>query len=197
MSYLVAALVSILVIIYLEFKLKTWREETLLLSFKRNFDVLDLLSISFLFATSMLFVSLVLERVGVFARINESFSLEMLPYILYSVSVLPFTEEYFYRFLPCKIFLNKQYLKYVAVISELIFSFGHSLIGFEYAFIFCMALILFYIYFKTRNILYSFFSHSFYNIFVYLNYYIGFDNIFILLIIIISMLVLYRSKIYR
>lgn len=196
MKFFVVGLISILVIIYLEYKLKTWRKETLFLSFKKNLNVINVVCVSLLFASLMLLISLLLEKCGVFINGKETFEIEMLPYILYSVSIVPLIEEYFYRFLPYKIVLLPQYFKYLLVLSSLVFAFSHSVVGAEYVYIFCMACILSYIYLKTKNILYSIFSHGVYNLFVFLNYYAYFNNVLILVIIIfICLIILYRDKI--
>ena len=146
MKFFVVGLISILVIIYLEYKLKTWRKETLFLSFKKNLNVINVVCVSLLFASLMLLISLLLEKCGVFINGKGTFEIEMLPYILYSVSIVPLIEEYFYRFLPYKIVLLPQYFKYLLVLSSLVFVFSHSVVGAEYVYIFCMACILSYIY---------------------------------------------------
>lgn len=146
MKFFVVGLISILVIIYLEYKLKTWRKETLFLSFKKNLNVINVVCVSLLFASLMLLISLLLEKCGFFINGKGTFEIEMLPYILYSVSIVPLIEEYFYRFLPYKIVLLPQYFKYLLVLSSLVFAFSHSVVGAEYVYIFCMACILSYIY---------------------------------------------------
>lgn len=185
MKFLIVAIISILVIVFFENKLKLKRDGSLLESFKNNFNLLNIICVSLIFASLMLIISLILEKLNIFTSSKGTFELSSLPYILYTLSVVPLVEEYFYRFLPYKVVINPQYFKIVALVSSLVFTFTHSAVGLEYVYIFGMAIILSYIYIKTKNILYNISAHGTYNLFVYFNYYLEFNNLLVLSIIFI------------
>lgn len=194
MQYLLSALIILFVIYFIESKLKERIGNNIFESFKNNFNVINLVSFSVLLASFMLLVSILLENANIFVSSRGQFSISSLPYIIFSVTFVPLIEEYIYRYLPYRIINYPKYDKHIAVISSLIFSFSHSAKGLEYFYIFCIAMIFSYIFLKTQNVLYPICSHSFYNVLVYLNFYMGFDNIVILsIVIIICVLVLCRK----
>lgn len=198
MKFLIVSIISILVIVFFENKLKLKRDGSLLESFKHNFNLLNIICISLSFASLMLIISLILEKLDIFTSSSGTFDLSSLPYILYTLSVVPLIEEYFYRFLPYRVVNNPQYFNIVALVSSVVFTFTHSAVGLEYVYIFGMAIILSYIYIRTKNVLYTIVSHSIYNLMVFLNYYSIFNNSIVYIIIFISsMFILFRYRLKK
>lgn len=185
MKFLFSAFIFLSVIIYLEFKLKHWRRSSLLECFKNDFNVVNIVSVSLIFSSLMLIISLVLERLNIFSSGYGVFDLSLLPYIIYSVCFIPIVEEYFFRYLPYTVLPSTQYVKFLVFGSSFLFAFSHSAVGFEYFYIFVMGVLLSLMFLKTRNILFSIVSHSMYNLFVFLNYYFAFDSFILLFSIIV------------
>lgn len=200
MIYLVLSVVVLGVIWYVEKLLSKVKHYSLKSSFKNNFSLIKLVCISVLFASIMCFVSVLLENASIFDASHGEFELSSLPYILFSISIIPLAEEFFYRFTPYEIFNNPGFINYIIVASSLLFSLCHNASNYEHVFIFVMALGLSYIYIKTRNISYNMGAHGVYNLFVFLEFYNVFDNLVVLAVLILisaSVLIMYKKKVIK
>lgn len=142
-------------------------KENVLDIFNGKIDVNKCAIYSLSFSLGFSILVLILDIVGFINIINEytNINLNLILGFLNSIFIIPIVEEYLFRYLPIRIFKNKNL---VIFISSLIFSLVHSTFGIMYLVIFLSSLLLFYIYKKTNNIKYSIISHSMYNLLIIL-----------------------------
>lgn len=78
------------------------------------------------------------------------------------ILVSPFVEEYIFRYLPCK-FINKNNFISMVLLSSILFTLLHNFNSYQMILVFMSGILLFYICYKGSNMVYSFISHSVYN----------------------------------
>jgi len=150
-----------------------------------NFNIFRLCILSFLLSSIFLISVVILESVG-FLSINYfDFEFSFLPYIIYTVIVVPVIEEYFYRFCPYSFgkFNNKLVYVIIIIISSLIFTFFHSMNFNHSLVVFFIAIILSLVYLFTNDISITILSHVLYNLGMNLKSYCNYNVMLFYLVI--------------
>lgn len=161
-------------------------------SVRNDFNLVKILFTSLLFISLVMLIMIEMEQGGFISFQKEIFKIKYLPYIIYSILVVPVFEEYFYRFLPYS-FGKYNIFAYILLVffSSLIFTYFHSLDSFTSIFVFVMAIVFSVMFLKTKNISYPIFSHSLYNLITNLRVYVKFDSAFMYFIVfVLSLFVL-------
>ena len=197
MLYFVNTLIMIFLIVSIERKKKIVLKSKNVMYFRDslnyNFDFVKILCVSVSFVSLVMLIIVKMEQGGFISFQIQDFKLSFLPYILYSIMIVPLFEEYFYRFLPLSFSRYSNILVSVIVIffSSLFFAYFHSLDSFTSVFVFVMAVIFSVMFLKTKNVCYPIMSHSLYNLISNLRIFVKFDSFnFYLIIFIISIVIL-------
>ncbi len=194
MVYFVYALVITLLILY--FDKRFIKKDGIIAKIKYNFNLLDLVIYTILFVSFVMIIRILLFKVGLLDIDKGNFSIEMIPYILFSGIYIPLMEEYIFRYLPFKVVKKKYYLVTIILVN-IIFALLHNTSLINSIGIFIMGVMFSVIYLKKGNILYSVCMHSFYNLGIYIEYFSHYygESIYVLLFLLsIVILVVRKSK---
>lgn len=163
MLYLVFYVFVIALIFYFE---KEVFKKDLNLFRKFSFKKLILCLSSFLFVTFLL--TFLLMKLGLveYTRREFNFSINLLPFLVQTIIVSPFVEEYIFRYVPNKFANNGKNFIILMLISSFLFTIFHNFNFYEMSITFISALMLFIICYRTKRLTYSFICHSVYNLLI-------------------------------
>ena len=151
---IVLLIVCVLFIYYVQYKV--FHEK---LNLFKNFDVKYSVCSTCFFIGVMFLLTYLLYVSGavLFVKSKVEFNYLFVVKLVQVILVSPFVEEYIFRYLPCK-FIN------MVLLSSILFTLLHNFNSYQMILVFMSGILLFYICYKRSNMVYSFISHSVYNL---------------------------------
>ena len=131
----------------------------------KNFDVKYSVCSTCFFIGVMFLLTYLLYVSGavLFVKSKVEFNYLFVVKLVQVILVSPFVEEYIFRYLPCK-FINKNNFISMVLLSSILFTLLHNFNSYQMILVFMSRILLFYICYKRSNMVYSFISHSVYNL---------------------------------
>lgn len=157
---MVLLIVCVLFIYYVQYKV--FHEK---LNLFKNFDFKYSVCSTCFFIGVMFLLTYLLFVSGavLFVKSKVEFSYLFVVKLVQVILVSPFVEEYIFRYLPCK-FINKNNFISMVLLSSILFTLLHNFNNYQMLLVFMSGILLFYICYKRSNMVYSFISHSVYNL---------------------------------